>query len=241
MLHTCDPMWTRVRLRWRGTPWGVNMDDVDQPWQRTHRLRLRPPEPADAGAVHLLRQDASVMRYLGGAVDAAEARHRFDQDLRHWDHHGYGLCVVEDRTDGSFAGLAGLRHFEGDPDLSYLLVADRWGAGLATEAAAACVRWGFDVLGAELVRAMTDLRHHASQRVLGKTGLTYVGERVLWGSRQRCYAMTASAWLLRADPHPDLDWARPGKAAAMESRRSRFHRGGLLARRARNDRRVSDS
>jgi RimJ/RimL family protein N-acetyltransferase len=216
------------------------MDGVDQSWQRTERLRLRPPEPGDAGDVVLLRQDPSVMRYLGGAVDSAEARRRFDGDLRHWDDHGYGMCVVEDRTTGAFTGLAGLRHFEGDPDLTYMLVAGAWGSGLATEAAGACVAWGFDGLGAELVRAMTDLRHHASQRVLAKTGLTYVGERVLWGSRQRCYAMTASAWLLRADPHPDLDWARTGKAALHE-RRFRFHRGGLGARRGRNDRRVSDS
>lgn len=238
MLHTCDPMWTRVRDRWRGTRWGVNMDDVEQPWQLTERLRLRPPEPGDAEAVRLLRQDAAVMRYLGGAVDAAEAGLRFEHDLRHWDDHGYGLCVVETRTDGTFAGLAGLRAFEGDLDLSYMFTAAHWGAGLATEAAGACVAWGFDLLRAELVRAMTDLRHHASQRVLTKTGLRYAGERVLWGSRQRCYAMTASAWLVRAAPHPDLD--RAGQGEARVDRRSRFHRGGLRARLTRNDRRVSD-
>lgn len=187
------------------------MDAVEERWQRTRRLRLRPPERDDADAVRRLRQDAAVMRYLGGAVDDAEARLRFARDLRHWDEHGYGLCVVE--AGGAFAGLAGLRHFEGDPDLSYLLVRERWGEGLATEAAGACLAWGFDVLGADLVRAMTDPGHRASQRVLTKAGLRYAGERVLWGSRQRCYVMTPGEWALRqpesrAEPRPG---ARPGR------------------------------
>lgn len=200
------------------------MDGVDQPWQRTERLRLRPPELGDAGAVRRLRKDPRVMRYLGGAVDDAEARLRFERDLRHWDEHGYGLCVVEDRAGGAFAGLAGFRHFEGDPDLSYMLEHGHWGSGLATEAAAACVAWGFDVLGAELVRAMTDPQHRASQRVLTKVGLQYVGERVMWGSRQSCYAMTAGAWCLRTgDEHP-------ADAGAGERGRSRFH-GPVFRRR----------
>jgi len=171
---------------------------VDQPWRRTSRLRLRPPRPADASDVRRLRQDASVMRYLGGPVDDAEAAARFRRDLEHWRRHRYGLCVAEDRGHATFVGLVGFRCFEGDPDLNYLIAPEWWGAGLATEAAAACLVWGFDHLGAELVRAMTDLGHRASQRVLTKIGLRYVGERVLWGSRQRCYAMTSGAWTLRA-------------------------------------------
>jgi len=200
---------------------------VDQPWQRTERLRLRPPEPGDADAVRGLRQDPQVMRYLGGAVDEVEAKLRFERDLRHWDEHGYGLCVVEDRADGAFVGLAGFRHFEGDPDLSYLLERGRWGAGLATEAAATCLAWGFDGLGAELVRAMTDLKHRASQRVLTKIGLRYSGERVLWGVRQRCYAMTAGAWYLGA---PD---DRPAPETATPEPRPRSRRPGAMFRRTR--------
>lgn len=211
------------------------MDLVDQSWQRTERLRLRPPEPGDADDVRRLRQDAQVMRFLGGAVDEVEAKLRFERDLRHWEEHGYGLCVVEELDGGGFAGLAGFRHFEGDPDLNYLLRGDRWGTGLATEAATACLAWGFDTLGAELVRAMTDLRHRASQRVLTKIGLRYVGERVIWGVRQRCYAMTAGAWYLNA---PDDRPAPPPVAAptprgararlqeAMFRRRSRRARDG---------------
>lgn len=203
------------------------MDGVNEPWQRTERLRLRPPGPGDADAVRRLRQDPQVMRFLGGPVDDVEAKLRFDRDLRHWDEHGYGLCVMADRADGAFVGLAGFRHFEGDPDLSYLLERDRWGAGLATEAAEACLAWGFDGLGAELVRAMTDLRHRTSQRVLTKIGLRYVGERVVWGVRQRCYAMTAGAWYLSA---PE-DRPVPETAAPAPRTRSRFH-GAMFRRRS---------
>lgn len=201
------------------------MEGVDQPWQRTERLRLRPPGPGDAEAVRRLRQDAAVMRYLGGAVDDTEAELRFERDLRHWDEHGYGLCVVEDRDGGAFAGLAGFRHFEGDPDLTYLLERGRWGTGLASEAAATCLVWGFDVLGAELVRAMTDLSNRVSQRVLSKIGLRYVGERVIWGVRQRCYAMTSGAWYLGAPA------VRPVPEAAAPAARTRSRLHGQVFRR----------
>lgn len=208
------------------------MDLVDQPWQRTERLRLRPPEPGDAEEVGRLRQDAQVMRFLGGAADEVEAKLRFERDLRHWEEHGYGLCVVEELDGGGFVGLAGFRHFEGDPDLSYLLRGDHWGTGLATEAASACLTWGFDTIGAELVRAMTDLRHRASQRVLTKIGLRYVGERVVWGVRQRCYAMTAGAWYLNA---PD-DRPAPPPVAAPTPRGARARLQEAMFRRSRRAR-----
>lgn len=216
------------------------MDGVEERWQRTTRLRLRPPVRDDADAVRRLRQDTAVMRFLGGVVDDAEARLRFARDLRHWDRHGYGLCVVE--VDGVFAGLAGFRHFEGDPDLSYLLARDQWGRGLATEAARACLAWGFDAIDAEMVRAMTDPGHRASQRVLTKIGLRYAGERVLWGSRQRCYVMTPGEWALRhPDGHPAASGGMSGTAGIggtagmgtpLDARGGRLrHLGSRLTRR----------
>ena len=215
------------------------MDGVEEGRQRAGRLRLRPPAGDDADAVRRLRQDAAVMRFLGGVVDDAEARLRFARDLRHWDEHGYGLCVVE--VDGGFAGLAGFRHFEGDPDLSYLLARDQWGRGLATEAARACLAWGFDVIGAELVRAMTDPGHRASQRVLTKAGLRYAGERMLWGSRQRCYVMTPGEWALRQpegarvrpdEAHGTTDVRTPSEELDVRGGRLR-HLGSRLTRRGR--------
>lgn len=163
----------------------------------TPRLELRRLVPDDAEAVGELRKDPEVMRFLGGPASENEARLRFERDLDHWKLHGYGLRVARLRESGEFVGMVGFRSFEGDPDLSYMLDRRWWGDGYATEAARSCLAWGFDELGAQLVRAMTDRGHRASQRVLTKIGLRYVEERVLWGLRQRCYVMTAGEWVLR--------------------------------------------
>lgn len=175
--HVGPPAGTRV---WLSRP-GAAGDDPER----------------DAAAVAALRADPAVMRHLGGAVDAQEAARRLARDQAHWSAHGYGMCVVRARETGAFVGYAGLRCFEGDPDLSYLIVPELWGRGLASEVARQCAQWAFDGVGATLLRAATDRGHRVSQRVLVKTGLRYVGERILAGSPQCCYAMTRGDWALR--------------------------------------------
>lgn len=143
----------------------------------TARLRLSRPGAHDAEAIAALRADPAVMRHLGGAVEAGEAQRRLARDLAHWTAHGYGMCAVRTTGTGVFVGYAGLRRFEGDPDLSYLIVRRLWGRGLAGEVAWQCARWAFEGVGAALLRAATDRGHRVSQRVLVNTGLRYVGER----------------------------------------------------------------
>jgi ribosomal-protein-alanine N-acetyltransferase len=51
-----------------------------------------------------------------------------------------------------------------------------WGQGYGREAAAAVVDYGFHILGLETIRAYTDPRNFASQKVLLACGLRNVGE-----------------------------------------------------------------
>lgn len=159
----------------------------------------------DAPEVAGLLGDASVMRFLGGAVPADRAVRRMHTDLDHWRRHGYGLLVLEatvrTEEDGPerrmFAGMAGLQIFEGDPDLSYLITPGLWGQGLGTEAAMACLKWAFGPLGLPLVRAVVHRRHPVSQRVLEKAGMRYLSDRSMWGQPHMRYAITAHEWPLR--------------------------------------------
>lgn len=165
---------------------------------RSPRVVFHYPRDDDAELVCALREDPSVMRYLGGPLDAEAARRTFEGDLEHWERHGYGRYVVLDAATGGFVGFCGLQLFEGVPDLGYLLAPRWWGQGLATEIAEASLRHGFEELETPLVRAFTQVMNFASQRVLSKVGLRYLGERVLWDVRNRCYAMTATDWACRS-------------------------------------------
>jgi [ribosomal protein S5]-alanine N-acetyltransferase len=164
---------------------------------RSARVVFHYPRPDDAEAVCALRQDSLVMRHLGGPLDTKAARRTFEGDLEHWERHGYGRYVVLDAATGDFVGFCGLQLFEGVPDLGYLLAPQWWGQGLATEIAEASLRHGHDELDIPLIRAFTQTLNFASQRVLSKVGMRYLGERVLWGARHRCYAMTETDWACR--------------------------------------------
>ncbi|MQA85223.1 MAG: GNAT family N-acetyltransferase [Streptosporangiales bacterium] len=177
---------------------------MDDRLPRSPRLLYRRPAVADEEKVRDLRQDPEVMRYVGGPLTSRSAAERFSHDLAHWDEHGYGKCVVLDRDTESFVGLCGLQEFEGEPDLGYLLAPQWWGRGLATEIAAASLRCGFEDLHAPLVRALVQAANLASQRVLGKVGMRYLGDRFLWGERQRRYAITAGEWDARRAEGSDL-------------------------------------
>lgn len=160
----------------------------------SERLLFRRPGPADARSARTLRQDPRAMRYLGGPTDARTADERFARNVRHWDTYGFGSCVLLDRATGDFVGLAGLQMFEGEPDLGYVLDPAWWGRGLGSELAAACLRHGFEDRHMRLIRAHTQVANRASQQVLTKVGMRYLGERVLWDQRQRRYAITADEW-----------------------------------------------
>jgi RimJ/RimL family protein N-acetyltransferase len=74
-----------------------------------------------------------------------------------------------------------------------------WGRGLATEAARAALRFGFDQHGLDRIISVTAAAHTAARRVMEKAGLTYQGTRywmnpevpVVW------YAIDRAAWHAR--------------------------------------------
>jgi RimJ/RimL family protein N-acetyltransferase len=85
---------------------------------------------------------------------------------------------VWERESGELVGDCSL-HFDagfGEWELSYGFRRDRWGHGYATEAARACVRYGFEELGLEKIVADVDPANAASARVLENCGLEQVDE-----------------------------------------------------------------
>lgn len=91
---------------------------------------------------------------------------------------GKGVALaIERREDGALVGAVDLRI---DPDhrraeLGYWIGKPYWGRGYATEAAAALVGYGFDVLGLNRIYAYHFTRNPASGRVLQKIGMRHEG------------------------------------------------------------------
>jgi RimJ/RimL family protein N-acetyltransferase len=146
---------------------------------KTERLsaeRLSHAHLADLTELHL---DPEVTRHLGGVRSPAKTAEYLDDNLAHWDRHGFGLWVLR-AADGAFAGRAGIRHIEVESapevELAYTLRRDVWGRGLATEIAQALVAiWRERRLSPSLI-GIASLDNAASRGVLVKAGLVYERE-----------------------------------------------------------------
>ena len=146
----------------------------------TERLTLRRPRASDADAIFSrYASDPGVTRYVGWprhtSVEATRAFLAFsDAEWQGWPASAY---LIEGRAGGILLGSTGLM-FETPQRAStgYVLAADAWGKGHATEALAAMV----DVARAAEVRRLYALCHHehlASVRVLEKCGFALEGTR----------------------------------------------------------------
>lgn len=165
----------------------------------TSRLTLRTAEPGDLDAMQALYGDAETMRYIG-AGDGVRTREQTAQGIRrmmeHQESHGYSIWVVAVRGAGEVIGNCGLVlvEWEGpDVELAYMIRRDRWGEGIATEAAAACLAHGLGPLGLERVIGLAYPENVASHRVMEKAGMRRVGLVTAYGARMVRYESLEAA------------------------------------------------
>jgi ribosomal-protein-alanine N-acetyltransferase len=144
----------------------------------------------DVDPLHRVMSDLEVLRYFPSPAlpTRAQIERLVQFQLRHWDQRGYGWWAVVDSTadsvlDSPLIGWAGLQYLpETDEiEVGYLLDKAYWGRGLATEAARQSVRFGFEDLGIETIIGVVHPENVASQRVLEKTGLSFVEQANYFG------------------------------------------------------------
>lgn len=150
----------------------------------TPRLILREILPSDAEALFEMDADPEVHRYLGNnpITDIQEARDAIAFIRRQYQELGIGRWAVEEKETGRFAGWSGLKfikdargRFTDYHDIGYRFMPRYWGNGYATETALASVKYAFDTMKLSSVIGTTHIDNIASQKVLEKAGLSYIG------------------------------------------------------------------
>ncbi len=109
---------------------------------------------------------------------AMETDVEWAERLRQRSDRARGLGYWVGRFRGDFVGWWGLGVCDWDAttaNLGYRLRPEWWGQGLATEGCLALLEHGLDHVGLDSVWASTTPHNEASQRVLAKLGMTYVG------------------------------------------------------------------
>ncbi|HEX3603951.1 MAG TPA: GNAT family protein [Steroidobacteraceae bacterium] len=144
---------------------------------RTARLNLREFVATDFDAVHAYSSDPRVTRYLFfGPRDAHSTAEYLEELLasqRELPRTRFELAV-EESASGKLIGACDLSLVESNVvDLGYMLGAEQWGKGYATEIALALIDAAFFDLRAQRVISTVDVNNAASIRVLEKIGMRW--------------------------------------------------------------------
>jgi len=155
----------------------------------TERLRLRRLDAGDAAFILRLVNEPSWLRFIGnrGVHDLGDARrHIAEGPQRLYAAHGFGLFLVERRSDSSPLGMCGLikRDTLPDVDIGFAFLPEHWSQGYAREAAEATLRYARERHRLPRVIAITSLDNVASGRLLERIGLQLEGTVRLAGSNE---------------------------------------------------------
>jgi len=160
----------------------------------TLRLILRPFSPDDLDEFAAINADPEAMRYIGtGKPQSREqTQTRLNGILNHYQQHGFGLFAMVDKTSGEFVGFCGLQHLDNTSEIEvgYRLACRFWGRGLATEAARACLQYGFEQLGLERIVAVVQPANVPSKSVAAKIGMKHIKNAHFYNTDVEYYAIT---------------------------------------------------
>jgi RimJ/RimL family protein N-acetyltransferase len=149
------------------------------PEVRTERLLLRGWRPADRAPFAALNADPTVVEFLPGALDRRESDDLAARIEAGWEQHGYGLWAVEVPGVAPFIGFVGLSRasfearFTPAVEVGWRLAAAAWGAGYATEAGRASLRYGFETKGLAEIVSFTARGNTRSRRVMERLGMRH--------------------------------------------------------------------
>ncbi len=164
----------------------------------TARLLLRPLTEADVDPLHGLMADRDVMRYFPRPDPPSpdQIERLINAQLRHWEEHGLGWWAVQLAASDELIGWSGLQFLPetDETEVAYLLGKRYWGKGLATEAARAGLRFGFETLGLVRIVGIVHPDNAASRRVLEKLGMAFVNQARYFGMDCCRYATDRSEY-----------------------------------------------
>ena len=151
-----------------------------EPIIATARLTLRPLHGADADDIVRGVGDPAVARMLA-RVPLPYRRAHAEDFIAHAQRSAHAgrnliLAIVEDRRA---IGIISIENLPTRCALGYWLARRAWGRGFATEAGAAILAYGFDLLGLRQIRSAVAAENRASLHVQQKLGFAVIGRGTL--------------------------------------------------------------
>jgi RimJ/RimL family protein N-acetyltransferase len=148
----------------------------------TERLILRELTHADLPAMWEIVGDDETMSAWNGAWSEQENIEAAEKQIRGYEENGFGRWAVALKESERVIGICGLMWWDIDSarvlEIGYLFNSAFWHNGYATEAAVACKRYAFDVLGFDEVFSLIRDTNYASMNVAIRNGMLVRGRYV---------------------------------------------------------------
>lgn len=177
---------------------------MEIPTRYTSRLTLRPLKPSDAEALHRILGQPGILSFFPNPSppELARVKRMIDFQLDHWQKNGHGWWAVQETQTSRFIGWSGLQYLPetDEVEIAYLLDREKWGFGLATEAAVSGLEYGFYETGQTEIVGIVHPDNRASKRVLEKLGMTFTERKPYFGMDCLRYSLNARDFKSNAIP-----------------------------------------
>lgn len=168
----------------------------------TERLLLRQFTMDDLDDLYFIYSHPDLSKYLSNEqpLRLDQTRAAINSIIESWQQHKFGVWAVVYKKERKLIGHCGLKFLENTPEvqIGYLLLKDYWRRGLGTEAAAAVLKYGFEVVKLERIVAIAKPENIASRRVMEKVGMKYEKDAYYYDNDVVYYSLLRQAYQLEA-------------------------------------------
>jgi len=168
----------------------------------SERLRLEPFDDHHFDSLQAMNRQPEVMRYLSGRPETPEqTRAGIALVKERWTEYGFSWWAFIEKETERLVGAGCIQYLGRDPanphEIGWRLVPDKWGQGLASEAAHAMAAWAFDSLAAPLLVAVCKPDNRDSAKVMARLGMRYRGEESWYDGPHATWEIARADWLAR--------------------------------------------
>jgi len=147
----------------------------------TERLGLRHWLESDIVPLAQMNSDKQVMQYFPNTLSFDESVEMLNRINNHFNGNSFGLYAVELKSTNEFIGFTGfsIPGFETDftpcIEIGWRFRKEVLGNGYATEAARACLQYGFETLKFDTILSFTAVPNKPSEKLMKRIGMQYLG------------------------------------------------------------------
>lgn len=146
------------------------------PTIETERLRLVPPSLDCFDAYAAFYTDADASKAYGGPIGKEQVWARLKADLGSWYLLGFGVWVIQQKSDNKYIGTCGFwQGNEWPTELTWWITPEGRGKGIATEASNAALLHAYNEFKWDVVETYMNDENEAARALVEKLGGKKVG------------------------------------------------------------------